>query len=67
MPRTRKADSDPTKKHRPLSLLLTTQDMAIVEEYARLLSISKAAAARMLIRAGARNLNLDTVPTDPPQ
>lgn len=64
MPRRAVPVGDPTKKHRPLSLLLTDSDMAVVLEYAGQLSISKAAAARLLIRAGAKVLDLDNTPDE---
>lgn len=65
MPRPRIPVGDPTKKHRPLTLLLTDRDEAIVLEYAGTLSLSKAAAARLLIRAGAEALELkNSQPTD---
>lgn len=65
MPRRPVPVGDPTKKHRPLTLLLTDRDEEIVLEYAGKLSISKAAAARLLIRAGAEALELKNhQPTD---
>lgn len=67
MPRHRKTADDPTRKFLPLTLLLTASDMDLVVTYAAELSISKAAAARMLIRAGGKNLNIGQRTDDPQQ
>lgn len=57
---------DPTAHKRPITCLFTDDDAAIIERVAVSYSISKAAAVRLMMRAGSAQYDPDQQTPSPP-